>query len=204
MNKNMWESVWRREEKYPSLIPTNELPWDIHTHDKNLEFVLKDLNLKSGKVLELGCGSGNDAKFLANAGFDVTAIDISEIAINIAKSNTVGLPINYICGDIEFDIPNTIYDFIYDRGCIHYCQDKLFNIFGNLKNILASGSKLILLTGNKNSKLYDIVSPTPMSLGDVEHHSYRWFKVKLVKEIIFEQNPHYGDSLGYLFVLEKR
>jgi tellurite methyltransferase len=34
--------------------------------------------LKSGKVLDLGCGTGENAVFLSQKGFDVLAIDISE------------------------------------------------------------------------------------------------------------------------------
>ena len=42
---------------------------------------------KLGKVLDLGAGEGRNSIFLAEKGFDVTAIDISEIGINKLKNN---------------------------------------------------------------------------------------------------------------------
>lgn len=38
-----------------------------------------------GRVLEVGCGSGRDAAFLASQGFDVTALDGAEAMVSSAR-----------------------------------------------------------------------------------------------------------------------
>ena len=72
------------------------LPWDTGYHDKNIEEILEQYPVK-GSVLELGCGYGNDARWFADNGFDVTAIDISAKAIDIAISK--GGNIEYLAED---------------------------------------------------------------------------------------------------------
>lgn len=40
----------------------------------------------AGKALDLACGSGRNSRFLADAGYDVSGIDISEVAIELASA----------------------------------------------------------------------------------------------------------------------
>ncbi len=56
-----------------------------------------------GRALELACGTGENALFLASKGFLVDAIDISCNAIKIAKEEAKrrGLEVNFICADLE-------------------------------------------------------------------------------------------------------
>ena len=50
---------------------------------KSAELVLRENFFK--KILELGCGQGRDCLFFAELGYNVTAIDISEKAIDFIK-----------------------------------------------------------------------------------------------------------------------
>jgi len=51
-------------------------------------------------VIELGCGSSASAIWMANAGFNVTAIDISEKALRRAQLIPGSDKVNWICGDL--------------------------------------------------------------------------------------------------------
>ena len=42
--------------------------------------------VKPGKALDLGCGQGRNALFLVQQGFDVTAVDQNELALEILQS----------------------------------------------------------------------------------------------------------------------
>jgi len=66
-----------------------------------LDLVCKKLNLKKGdKVLELGCGWGYLAKFMAeNYGCEVTAYNISEEQVKFAKGLCKGLKVNIVKAD---------------------------------------------------------------------------------------------------------
>ena len=53
------------------------------------KFTYKKIDNKEGKILDIGCGNGRDSFFFSQNGFKVTAIDISQKAIqkNSKKKN---------------------------------------------------------------------------------------------------------------------
>ncbi len=59
--------------------------------------------LPPGKALDLACGTGRNSIFLAEKGYEVTAIDISPAAIEMAKNKAreKALKINWIAADLE-------------------------------------------------------------------------------------------------------
>ena len=63
-------------------------------------------------------------KYLAKKGFQVTAFDLSQKAINIAinKASKDNVVVNWLCADI-LCLPNlSQYDLIFDRGCYHHIR----------------------------------------------------------------------------------
>jgi SAM-dependent methyltransferase len=59
-------------------------------------------DLAPRRVLDVGCGEGADAIWLARRGWTVTAIDISDVAICRAReaSHLAGASVEWICGDV--------------------------------------------------------------------------------------------------------
>jgi SAM-dependent methyltransferase len=55
-----------------------------------------------GAALDVGCGEGADAIWLAQRGWTVTAIDVSEVAIGRAReaSQRARASVDWICGDV--------------------------------------------------------------------------------------------------------
>jgi SAM-dependent methyltransferase len=74
------------------------------------------------RVLDLGCGAGNNVWFLAREGFDVTGIDISQSAIDFAKQRLAseGLSADLRVGDFAslVGIDDNAFDVVIDRGAI--------------------------------------------------------------------------------------
>jgi SAM-dependent methyltransferase len=108
----------RWEERYES----GDLPWDTGRHDRNLEELLKEQAICPCQVLELGCGTGTNALWLATQGFDVTAVDISSRAISAARQKTAvsHLDVKFLEIDVhETSLPGGPYDLVFDRGCFH-------------------------------------------------------------------------------------
>jgi SAM-dependent methyltransferase len=100
-----------------------KVPFFADMPDENLvEYMTKGI-LLNGKVLELGCGPGRNAFYLAGEGFKVDAVDSSEEAINWAKERAEekGRNINFIKKDIFLlKHEESHYDFVYDSGCFHH------------------------------------------------------------------------------------
>ena len=76
------------------------------------------------KVLDLGCGEGRNALFLAEAGFDVSAVDISEAGIGKlrALADERGLDVRTEVADIRDYRISESYDLIMAHGCLHLIE----------------------------------------------------------------------------------
>jgi SAM-dependent methyltransferase len=59
--------------------------------------------LAAGRALDLACGEGQNAIWLASLGWDVTGVDFSEVAIAKARARAErdGVDVDFICADLE-------------------------------------------------------------------------------------------------------
>jgi tellurite methyltransferase len=59
--------------------------------------------LPRGRALDVACGAGRNALFLAAHGYSVDALDISAVGLARARDDAErrGLEVNWICGDLE-------------------------------------------------------------------------------------------------------
>ncbi len=70
-------------------------------------------SLPVGRALDIACGEGRNAIYLARKGFDVDAIDISDAALEKGRTAAGGFKINFIAADLEaFQISENSYDLI--------------------------------------------------------------------------------------------
>ena len=67
----------------------------------NGRLVAEVADLTPGRALDVGCGEGADAIWLALGGWTVTAIDISEVALSRAREagGVAGAAVEWVCGD---------------------------------------------------------------------------------------------------------
>jgi SAM-dependent methyltransferase len=58
--------------------------------------------LTPGRALDVGCGEGADAIWLARRGWTVTAIDVSDVAVSRAReaAQLAGATVDWVCGDV--------------------------------------------------------------------------------------------------------
>ena len=68
----------------------------------NGRFLVEVGGLTPGRALDVGCGEGADAIWLARNGWTVTAIDVSEVAVGRAReaAELAGAEVDWICGDV--------------------------------------------------------------------------------------------------------
>jgi SAM-dependent methyltransferase len=67
----------------------------------NGRLVAEVADLVPGRALDVGCGEGADAIWLARRGWTVTAIDISDLALRRAReaAERTGAVVDWVCGD---------------------------------------------------------------------------------------------------------
>ncbi len=98
-------------------------PFFVDWPDESLAAWLGDGLISPGRVLELGCGHGRNATFLAGLGCDVDAVDFSAEAIAWAsqRAASAGAAIGFQCCSIfDAELENDSYDLVYDSGCFHH------------------------------------------------------------------------------------
>lgn len=75
-----------------------------------------------GVALELACGSGSNAVYLASLGWRVTAVDRSAAAIGIVRERAAGLAVTAVAADLErgeFGMAPDCYDLIANFYYLH-------------------------------------------------------------------------------------
>ncbi len=119
----------------------------------NLDLYKDHLNsfcklLKPGsKILDLGCGPGNVAKFLCelNQDYTIVGIDLSKEMITLARQNVPQNSVMFKIRDIrDIEIEETTYDVVIASFCIVHLENN------ETKNLLTKISKML----RKNGMLY--------------------------------------------------
>ena len=102
-------------------------PWEREAVPTRVVEVV-DERSSTGRALDLGCGTGRDAVYLAGRGWTVTGIDGVKQAIDAAikRSGDAGVDVNWILGDVtqlEALGLQQGFGFVLDRGCFHALSD---------------------------------------------------------------------------------
>jgi ubiquinone/menaquinone biosynthesis C-methylase UbiE len=113
-----WDQIYRK-------YPLESLGWELGRPRQVLvEFVEKGL-VKKGKALDVCCGAGTNTVYLAQKGFEVTAMDISTKAIEYAKKKAeqAKVKINFMLQSfVNLPFVGAEFDFVFDMGCFHHVQ----------------------------------------------------------------------------------
>ncbi len=99
-----------------SRYKSGQTPWDFGGVPADLKDFLKR-NPNGGRVLIPGCGWGYEVQAFADAGYDVTAIDLSPAAVERAHQLVnPALASRILVGDFfKHDFARTSFDVIYER-----------------------------------------------------------------------------------------
>lgn len=130
-----WNTFYT-ERRFPTpFITQNDMP------DEGLVQLLEEHpTLKS--MAEFGCGEGRNAIYAAKQGLDVTACDLSPVAIHAAQdaASKQGAAVNFLCGNI-FETPLTgQFDCLFDSGLMHHLSPhRRLQYLAMLKDLLAPG-----------------------------------------------------------------
>jgi 2-polyprenyl-3-methyl-5-hydroxy-6-metoxy-1,4-benzoquinol methylase len=101
-------------------------PWDIEGPQPAFADLL-DTGQITGRVLDIGCGTGENALHFASKHLDVTALDASAVAIERAqdKARQRGLNVRFILSNaLALPELGETYDTITDSGLLHVLSDE--------------------------------------------------------------------------------
>jgi SAM-dependent methyltransferase len=111
-----------RERRFGA--PAQAAEWDARYRERdgtmwsgrpNGRLTAEVAGLPPGRALDIGCGEGADAIWLARHGWTVTAIDISPVAVGRAgeAAQSAGAAVDWVCGDaLQTQFPARSFDLL--------------------------------------------------------------------------------------------
>jgi cyclopropane fatty-acyl-phospholipid synthase-like methyltransferase len=126
-------------------------PWDTGRPIPMLvEAVEGQEGLVPGRALDIGCGSGRNAIYLARHGWDVTGVDLVGHAITLARRNAeaAGVSVRFVEGDVtrldDLDIGQG-FDLLIDSGCYHAVPvDRRDAYVAGVSTVASPGARLLM------------------------------------------------------------
>lgn len=98
-------------------------PFFVNAPDENLAEFIRAAGGKTGRAIDIGCGPGRNALYLARQGWAVDAVDLSPLAIAWGRERAAeaGLDVSFYCGSVmSLELEAAGYDLVYDSGCLHH------------------------------------------------------------------------------------
>ncbi|MFN8006655.1 MAG: class I SAM-dependent methyltransferase [Terriglobia bacterium] len=193
-----WDAVYRGG---------NHPGWDAGRPSGELQRVVEQGTVRTGRAIDLGCGSGTDAIYLASKGFDVTAIDIAPTALSQAKekADKAGVRVRWLLADV-LAAPNLgSYEFIFDRGCYHEVRfDNSKAYVETVRKLSKAGTLFLLLAGNPN-EMTSKYSPPHVTEEEIRADFSALFDFEWIKETRFETSqPQDVGPLAWSVMMKRK
>ncbi len=179
---------------FESRYRSGNTPWDTGRPDKNLKEYLAGLVSPGSKVLEIGCGTGDNAIFMAGFGLRVTATEIVPMAMEkaVKKAQKQGIEVEFLLKDIMKEaIPGHPFDMAFDRGCFHHfnsLQDRR-RFSKRISGHLNEGGAWLSLIGNADDLRPD-TGPPRLKAMEVVEAVEPFFEIMLLKSSYFDSNQN--------------
>jgi SAM-dependent methyltransferase len=152
--------------EFDAAYTAGQPPWDIGRPQPAF-VALAEAGRIIGKVLDVGCGTGEHALFLSQRGLDILGLDLSAVAIAEAqrKAQARGVGARFVVGNaLELLRWEETFDTVIDSGLLHVFSDAdRARLVAGLHAVLRPLGSLHLLTFNEHASL-----PGPRRLTQAE------------------------------------
>jgi SAM-dependent methyltransferase len=183
-----------------------DTPWDTGVPSAELTRVLDEGRVPVGRAIELGCGGGTNAIFLAQRGFSVTAVDGAAVGLELARERAAraNVQVDWQLADVgalpDFSPP---FDFVFDRGCYHCVRrENLAGYLASLRRITRPGSRFLVLTGNARER--SDTGPPRLHEQEIRADLEPLFEFNEVREFRFADPGGAEGPLGWACLLTRR
>jgi tellurite methyltransferase len=190
-----WESAYLDDEVETFGKPSKEVI-DVSKH----------LN-RNSKILDLGCGDGRHAIYLASLGHIVDAIDVSNVGIdkvNRIKEKLNLKNLNAIVGDAtDFNFTNT-YDLIISHGLFHFIErNNWLNIIHRMKAKTRKGGYNIVTVFTNEVEIPEDLMPFVKGVfheGELKKLYFDW-SIEMYRSYKFEDE--HDDNIRHCHAVNK-
>ncbi|MGB3285302.1 class I SAM-dependent methyltransferase [Mycolicibacter algericus] len=139
-------------------------PWDGHALARGLRNLVEGdpgATLSPGTALDLGCGTGDSAIYLAQNGWRVTCVDFAPRALRIARSKAAAgkVSMRFLCTDIAQLSSSGVGDdftLVNDGGCLHGMSDPDRAVYARQVNAVTGPDSRLLIIGFAPGALFGV------------------------------------------------
>jgi 2-polyprenyl-3-methyl-5-hydroxy-6-metoxy-1,4-benzoquinol methylase len=186
LKSNMDESLTSKiRNDFDKIALHDQEGWGHNNHYHR--FLLKQLPMSCGTVLDIGCGTGEFSRLLAKRADQVIAMDLSPTMIEVAKQRSKHyVNIDFQVGDIlQSQFPVEQFDAIVSIATLHHLPVE--SLLPNLKSALKPGGRLIVLDLLEYETLQD-------SLSDVIAVPLNWL-YQILKNRNIKPSPEAAEAM---------
>lgn len=171
-------------------------PWDIGAREELMSLV-ESGRIKPCRAIDLGCGAGANAIYLAQKGFDMTGVDYAEAAVEKAwaRAKEAGVQVNFIVDDLtNLRHVSGMFDFLLDYGVLddlrpHQREPYLCNML----RLTHSDSHYLLWGFEYPIRWWEKLVPfygVPFNPGEIEQRFGPYFEIeKIAGKIDYSKWP---------------
>lgn len=112
--RRYWDNRYRTQGRIYGRDPSELARWAIRC----------GVLVRSQRLIEMGCGTGRNSIFFARCGLEVTGVDISSVALDLAKQDAIeaGTQVVWFLGDITNlgeSVKSNTFDVVFSNFCLH-------------------------------------------------------------------------------------
>lgn len=177
-------------------------PWDIGRPQPVFVKLVKESDMiPPGLVLDVGCGTGENAIFYAQNKFTTVGIDFSNEAIGQAKAKAKqrGVKIDFKVGNaLDLKFPNDSFNYVTDSGLFHTFDDSRRLEFRDeiVRVLKPAGTYLMMCFSDKEPA--DWGGPRRVSKQEIETVFSSKFKINYIRDEYFATKIHENGGRAYL------
>ena len=179
-------------------------PWDIGRPQKEFVALARQGEI-TGSVLDIGCGTGDNALFFADEGHEVLGIDVVPAAIEKAQQKAAGHGpgVQFLVLDAR-DLPrlNRTFDTVTDCGFFHTLSDDDRPVYvNNLAAVLPRGGKYFMLCFSELEP--GGYGPRRVTQAEIRETFRDGWVIHSIRPAVFEGNTRAGGSRAWLSSMGK-
>lgn len=178
--------------------------WEIGRPQREIK-MLEAAGEIHGRVLDVGCGSGENALYLSKIGYDVIGVDVATAAVDRARKKatvrkTGGL---FIVHDaLNLDTLGIKFDTIIDSGLFHVFSDHArLKFVQSIRSSLRIGGTYLMLCFSENEP--DEWGPRRVTKAEIIDSFREGFKINYIRQAIFETNRPQGNVKAWLASMKR-